>query len=115
MVHAAAILCGAKTNIVLPGYSLGAWVTHDGAEFVIDSDRQYIAALVLIADPGYSGTDHGIGIGTALKTINGLIGPTSPPTYLANKTVSVCDQHDAVCQSDLGDLAFSGDLVHTVD
>ena len=115
MVHAAATKCGATTKIVLAGFSQGAWVAHDGAEFVMASDRQYVAALVLIADPGYSGADHGIGVGTALTSINGVIGPVGPPAYLRNKTVSACNARDAVCQSDLLDIVMGGALVHTVD
>lgn len=115
MVAAVADKCAAATKIILAGYSQGAWVAHDGAEFVRAQDRQYIAALVLIADPGYSGADHGIGVGTAVKGRNGLVGPTGPPDFLKAKTVSVCDRGDAVCQSDPLDLYVAGGLVHTVD
>jgi hypothetical protein len=115
MVHAAAVKCGVATKIVLAGYSQGAMVAHDGADFVMADDRQYVAALVLIADPNYSGADHGIGIGTAVKTVNGLAGPTGPPAYLKNKTVSVCNRGDAACQSDPLDISVGGALVHTVD
>jgi hypothetical protein len=115
MVHAVATKCGTSTKIILAGFSQGAWVSHDGADFVIAGDRQYIAALVLIADPGYSAADHGILVGTAEKGRDGVIGPVGPPTYLKNKTVSVCDKGDAVCQTGLLDLAVGGSLVHTVD
>jgi hypothetical protein len=90
-------------------------VAKDGADFVIGADRPFVSALVLIADPGYSATDHGVLVGTALPGVNGVIGPGTLPTYLSTKTVSVCNKRDAVCQTDLLDAAAGGGLVHTVD
>jgi hypothetical protein len=115
LVHATVTVCGSATKIVLAGFSQGAMVAHDGADFVIGADRPFVSALVLIADPGYSATDHGVLVGTALPSVNGVIGPVSPPTYLSTKTVSVCDKGDAVCQANLLDQVAGGGLVHTVD
>jgi hypothetical protein len=114
LVRATVAVCGTATEIVLAGYSQGAMVASDGADFVTAADRPRVAALVLIADPGYSATDHGTLVGTAARK-NGIIGPASPPTYLKNATVSVCDKGDAVCQADPLDLLTGGALVHTHD
>ena len=114
LVHATVAVCGTATKIVLAGYSQGAMVAHDGADFVTAADRPSVAALVLIANPAYSATDHGVLVGTAADK-NGIIGPDSPPTYLKNAIVSVCDKGDAVCQNDPLDLLAGGGLVHTND
>ncbi len=119
MVAYVATTCGARTRIVLVGYSQGAMVARDGADFVRSQDRNRIAALVLIADPGYDPTANGVRIGDPAPDTGGLLGRVPPPSWIQQRTAYVCLANDVVCQSEtvtdlLENLVLAaGTTIHT--
>ncbi len=114
--------CGA-TRIVLMGFSQGAAAARNGAGFLVNGDDDAIAALVLIADPGYDPDGPGLHLGDAGPEKRGLLYQEEPdyepPAETGDSTISICWEHDLVCQTDeirdlIGDFFFAaGHSIHT--
>ena len=98
------------TRIVLAGYSQGAWAIKGGAGFVRGSDKEAIAALVLLADPTFDPGGGGRVLGFPEPGRGGIAGRSSPPDYIKNATYNYCMYADLVCQSDRDDGLSAGDL-----
>ena len=91
-------VCGARTRVVVAGYSQGAMAAHDGLSMLTKAQLVHVVSVDLIADPlrpagqtdaltGHAPTGKGIGVAVGLYQ----------PTIAKQAVRSWCLQGDPVC------------------
>lgn len=97
------------TEVVLAGYSQGAMVVHRNLHALADSPN--LAAVLLIADGDRRPDDPTLNLGSVTAVPGAGMGvaqdwpilasaPAPLPPHIGNRTISVCELGDAVCDYD---------------
>ncbi|WP_231965550.1 cutinase family protein [Mycobacterium sp. E802] len=113
-----------STKVVLAGYSQGAMVVHRNLAALAGSPN--LAAALLVADGDRLPTDPTLNLGTATAIRGAGKGvaqdwpilahaPGPLPASIGNRTISVCDRGDAVCDydPDADEVTATAIAVHT--
>lgn len=98
-----------RTKLVLVGYSQGAQVMHRVAFELTASQASHVASVTLIADPTRNKADDMALLWSwgAWPLANGVLGGgIRVPSYLANKTFTICNEADPVCNSPAGPVSW---------
>lgn len=96
--------CGARTEILLVGYSQGAQVAADVYQRDLTSQEwDQVAGVALFGDPYFNPADGVVGRSTYSRSRSGLLGRRSRFGAPSGRVLSYCHAHDPICQG-----AFSG-------
>jgi Cutinase len=94
--------------IVLIGYSQGALVIRKALSGMSALARSRIAGVALFGDPARSPSDGTVRLGGEAPSRGGLyesvIDATPPVPTLGGPVVSLCNQGDAICAAEVGEL-----------
>jgi pimeloyl-ACP methyl ester carboxylesterase len=93
--------CNHPPRMVLAGYSQGADAIKKALRDYPDPIGLYprVAAIILVSDPSWSGSEHNYRIGDGNPSRNGARGPANTPDALLNRTLAVCRNGDPICNS----------------